>query len=162
MRRLRRLADASEFSDDSFSDDTTCYEENPKLEAFLTGKAVRSEINLNDLSAEDRAKFDQAMEKEWNSFKKFFSTVEILSESQIAALQQDAEIVNTRWVHTDKNQKPRLMAGAMRRRTGKFEAQIKKEYPSKPNPEWLSWTARRGTLALDLTLPLHHSCPSIF
>ena len=122
----RRLADASEHTDDSMSDD--CYEENPKLEAFLTGKAVRSEIDLNDLSVEDRAKFDQSMEKEWNSFKKF-SAVEILSESQIAALPQDAEIVNTRWVHTDKNQKPRLMAGAMRRRTGKSEAQIKKEYP---------------------------------
>ena len=81
------------------SDDSTCYEENPKLEAFLTGKAVRSEIDLNDLSVEDRAKFDQSMEKEWNSFKKF-SAVEILSESQIAALPQDAEIVNTRWVHT--------------------------------------------------------------
>ena len=124
----RRLADASEHTDDSMSDDSTCYEENPKLEAFLTGKAVRSEIDLNDLSVEDRAKFDQSMEKEWNSFKKF-SAVEILSESQIAALPQDAEIVNTRWVHTDKNQKPRLMAGAMRRRTGKSEAQIKKEYP---------------------------------
>lgn len=102
---LRRLADASEFSDDSSSDDSTCYKENPKLEAFLTGKAVRSEINLNDLSAEDRAKFDQPMEKEWNSFKKF-SAVEILTESQIADLPQDAEIVNTRWVHTDKNQNP--------------------------------------------------------
>eukprot|EP00435_Cladocopium_sp_Y103_P058473 s1160_g20.t1 len=125
---LRRLTDASEFSDGSLSDDSTGYAENPKLEAFLTGKAVRSEINLNDLSAEDRAKFDQSMEKEWNSFKKF-SAVEVLTESQIAELPQDAEIVNTRWVHTDKNQKPRLMAGAMRRRTGKSEAQIKKEYP---------------------------------
>ena len=43
--------------------------ENPKLEAFLTGKAVRSEIDLNDLSVEDRAKFDQSMEKEWKLFQ---------------------------------------------------------------------------------------------
>ena len=36
-------------------------------DVFLTGKAVRSEIKLKDLSPENRAKFLASMEKEWTS-----------------------------------------------------------------------------------------------
>ena len=97
-------------------------------DAFLTGKAVRSEVNLKQLSPEDRAKFDASMAKEWASWQKF-SAVEVLSEEQVAALPKDVQIVGTRWVHTDKNSKPRLMAEALSKRTGKTKEQIRKEFP---------------------------------
>ena len=50
--------------------------------AFMTGKAVKSEINLKDLSPQDRALFDAAMQKEWPSWQKF-QAVEELSEDAI-------------------------------------------------------------------------------
>jgi hypothetical protein len=37
-------------------------------EAFLTGRAARSEINLKDLNPSERKLFDQGMAKEWNSW----------------------------------------------------------------------------------------------
>ena len=126
---FRRLHGLSDLQDETSSDsDSSCPEENPKHEALLTGKAVKSEIVLNDLSTEDREKFEKSMAKEWASFQKF-NAVEVLMEDQISSLPADAEIIGTRWVHTDKNQKPRLMAGAMKKKTGKTDEQIKREYP---------------------------------
>ena len=98
------------------------------VDIFLTGKAVRSEVNLKSLSPEDRAKCDGSMAKEWASWMNF-GAAEILTEQQIAELPADAEIVGTRWVHTDKNKKPRLLAEAMKKKTGKSDAQIRKEFP---------------------------------
>ena len=97
-------------------------------DVFLTGKAVRSEVNLKTLSPEDRAKFDASMAKEWASWMNF-GAAEILTEQQIAELPDDAEIIGTRWVHTDKNKKPRLLAEAMKKKTGKSDAQIQREFP---------------------------------
>ena len=89
---------------------------------------MRSEISLKDLSPEDRAKYDDSMAKEWSSWQKF-NAVEILSPQQIEDLPEDAKIIGTRWVHTDKNQKKRLMSAALQGRTGKSQAQIQKEFP---------------------------------
>eukprot|EP00435_Cladocopium_sp_Y103_P025044 s387_g6.t1 len=97
-------------------------------DVFLTGKAVRSEVNLKQLNESDRAKFDAAMAKEWASWQKF-SAIEVLTEQQVKEFPADAQVVGTRWVHTDKNSKPRLMAEALSKRTGKTKEQIKKEYP---------------------------------
>eukprot|EP00435_Cladocopium_sp_Y103_P014041 s2039_g3.t1 len=97
-------------------------------DVFLTGKAVRSEISLKDLSQEDRAKYDVSMAKEWSSWQKF-NAVEVLTPQQIENLPEDTKIIGTRWVHTDKNQKKRLMSAALQGRTGKTQAQIQKEFP---------------------------------
>ena len=97
-------------------------------DVFLTGKAVRSEIRLKDLSPEDRIKFVQSMEKEWTSWMKF-NAVDILTSAQVLALPGDVRIIGTRWVHTDKHQKQRLLALHLCRRTGKTPEQVKKEYP---------------------------------
>ena len=97
-------------------------------DAFLTGKAVKSEVSLKDLSPEDREKFWESMAKEWESWKKF-GAVEILTQAHIDALPDDIQIVGTRWVHTDKNSKPRLLATYLSKKTGKSLAQIKKEFP---------------------------------
>ena len=100
-------------------------------DAFLTGKAVRSEIKLGTLSREDREKFDEAMAKEWASWQKF-GAVETLSPQQVAELPAGTKIVGTRWVHTDKNQKPRLLAGHIAKKTGKSKSQLEQEYPFMP------------------------------
>ena len=42
---------------------------------------------------------------------------------------EDAKIIGTRWVHTDKSQKKRLMSAVLQGRTGKSQAQIQKEFP---------------------------------
>ena len=99
---FRRLHGLSDLQDETSSDsDSSCPEENPKHEALLTGKAVKSEIVLNDLSTEDREKFEKSMAKEWASFQKF-NAVEVLTEDQISSLPADAEIIGTRWVHTEQ------------------------------------------------------------
>lgn len=129
MKRL--LNNYEELSGSDVSSDEADPEQDQLQEpadAFLTGKAVRSEVNLKQLSPEDRAKFDASMAKEWASWQKF-SAVEVLSEEQVAALPKDVQIVGTRWVHTDKNSKPRLMAEALSKRTGKTKQQIRKEFP---------------------------------
>eukprot|EP00435_Cladocopium_sp_Y103_P049373 s347_g14.t2 len=97
-------------------------------DVFLTGKAVRFEISLKDLSPEDRAKYDVSMGEEWSSWQKF-NAVEVLTPQQIENLPEDTKIIGTRWVHTDKNQKKRLMSAALQGRTGKTQAQIQKEFP---------------------------------
>ena len=103
---------------------------NPKL-AYMTGRAVRSEINLKELSPENRRLFDASMQKEWSSWQKF-QAVEELTEEEIAALPpetKDTKVVGARWVHTDKNSKPRLTAYHMAKKTGKTKEQVDKELP---------------------------------
>ena len=80
LHRLKNLSGQTSEPDDveSASDDSIGYEENPRLEAFLAGKAVRSEISLRELSTEDRARFDASMAKEWA-----FNAVEVLSEDKL-------------------------------------------------------------------------------
>ena len=125
VRRMRLKELLSE-SDDEF-ENYILTDVHP-AEAFLTGRAVRSEINLKDLSPSDRKLFDQAMAKEWESWMKF-NAVEVLTEEQVAALPQDAEVIGTRWVHTDKNKKTRMMLAATSKRTKKTQEQIDREHP---------------------------------
>ena len=129
MKRLLNEDTALITSDESSDDDKPerALLQEP-ADVFLTGKAVKSEIQLGKLSPEDRAKFDISMAKEWSSWQKF-SAVEVLTETQVKELPPDVQIIGTRWVHTDKNSKPRLMAEAMSRKTGKSTQQIKKEFP---------------------------------
>ena len=47
------------------------FEESYIMEVFLTGRAVRSEISLKNLSPEDREKFNISMQKEWDSWNRF-------------------------------------------------------------------------------------------
>ena len=68
------------------------------------------------------------MGKEWSSWEKF-NTVEVLTPEQILNLPKDVKVIGTRWVHTDKNQKQRLLALHLRAKTGKSEEQIRREYP---------------------------------
>ena len=126
LHRLQGQEDGETSTDVEVTEDPPA---GPFEEAMLTGKAaVRSEINLAALSPEDRLKFDASVEKEWLSWQKF-SAVEILTDEQIQALPDDCQVIGTRWVHTDKNSKPRAQAMALARKTGKSEAQIKAEYP---------------------------------
>ena len=125
-KRLKRLMDDEEDDEEELHEEAGL--ENPHHEAMLTGRAVKSEVNLKDLSQIDREKFDVSMAKEWASFQKF-NAVEVLTEKQIKELPNDVEIVSMRWVHTDKNQKPRLLAMAMSKKTGKSKKQIEKDYP---------------------------------
>lgn len=131
VRRLRLQDLLSEHSDGSGEDAkeiSECFMVNPVHEAFLTGKAVRSEINLKDLGPDERKLFDAAMAKEWDSWMKF-SAVEVLSPEQVEQLPGDTPIIGTRWVHVDKNKKVRMMAGGIKGKTKKTSEQIAKEYP---------------------------------
>lgn len=122
----KRLIDDEEDDEEELHEEAGL--ENPHHEAMLTGRAVKSEVNLKDLSQIDREKFDVSTAKEWASFQKF-NAVKVLTEKQIKELPNDVEIVSMRWVHTDKNQKPRLLAMAMSKKTGKSKKQIEKDYP---------------------------------
>eukprot|EP00435_Cladocopium_sp_Y103_P035729 s1670_g9.t1 len=126
IRRLRLQELLSESEADEF-DSYILIDANP-AEAFLTGRAVRSEINLKDLNPAERELFDKAMAKEWESWMKF-NAVEVLSEEQVAALPQDAEVIGTRWVHVDKNRKTRMMLMATSKKTKKTKEQIDREHP---------------------------------
>ena len=162
-RRLRMLAG------DSGSDGSSTAEEDNQdqniptnfmmEEAMLTGKAVRSETNLKDLDPEDRALYDVSMGDEWQSWIKF-EAVDILTEKQKEDLDPDIKVVGTRWVHTDKNRKARLLALRAARKTGKSRSQIKKEFPSRPRADWSCKDARRSISASAVTAPRHHSSPS--
>ncbi|CAE7745994.1 RE1 [Symbiodinium sp. KB8] len=102
---------------------------NVPAETFMTGRAGRnSEVKLANLDKESRARFDASMGKEWASWQKF-SAVEELTQKQIEDLPKDVKIIGTRWVHTDKNEKLRLLAMYMAKRTGKTKEQIEKEFP---------------------------------
>ena len=128
--RLKRMVDSTEEFEPEGNEDT---EEEDLLcaipaDVFLTGKAVRSEIKLKDLTHEQRQEYIQSMGKEWSSWEKF-NAVEVLTPEQILNLPKDVKIIGTRWVHTDKNQKQRLLALHLRAKTGKSEEQIRREYP---------------------------------
>ena len=128
IRRLR--LDGLRGSDDEDSNDEMTNDQSEHVHgfAFMTGKAVKSEINLKDLSPSERALFDASMQKEWTSWQKF-QAVEEMSEDAIKQLPADTKVIGTRWVHTDKNSKPRLIAKHMARKTGKTLEQLEKEYP---------------------------------
>ncbi|CAE7722529.1 GIP, partial [Symbiodinium necroappetens] len=128
--RLKRMTDdgAEEYEPDTEEEtETTPWDLTP-ADVFLTGKAVRSEIKLKNLSPQERELYTHAMEKEWSSWEKF-NAVEVLSPDQVAQLPSDVKIIGTRWVHTDKNQKQRLLALHLRGKTGKTKEQVEKEYP---------------------------------
>ena len=130
-RNLKRLAKESGYTSDSneeITEDEQAMNDDP-ADAFLTGKAARStDIKLHNLSKEDREKFDASMAKEWASWQRF-NAVELLTPKQVKELPEDVQIVGAKWVHTDKNDRPRLLAGFLSKRTGKTKEQIKKEFP---------------------------------
>lgn len=130
MLRLREIVDIEEESTgDEATDEDGRENGNPVIaEAFLTGKAIRSEIRLGDLGPGQRSLFDEAMKKEWSSWMKF-STVEVMTPDQIAELPEDTKIIGTRWVHVDKNNKRRLIAKMLAKKTGKTQEQIDRENP---------------------------------
>ncbi|CAE7616057.1 RE2, partial [Symbiodinium sp. CCMP2592] len=105
-------------------------------DVLLTGKAVRSKIKLASLSQGDREKFHEAMAKEWASWQKF-GAVETLTPQQVKELPPGTKIVGTRWVHTDKNQKPRLLAGHIAKKTGKSKSQLEKDFPFQPKSRFV-------------------------
>jgi hypothetical protein len=77
--RLNGLQD----DDDAMDVDEDTFEEQfaPHM-AFMTGKAVRSEINLKNLSEKDLSLFQASMQKEWLSWQKF-QAVQELSEEEV-------------------------------------------------------------------------------
>lgn len=123
------LSDSDNILDDSASDEEPeVFEESYIMEVFLTGRAVRSEISLKNLSPEDREKFNISMQKEWDSWNRF-QAVEELKPEEIKSLPQSTQIVGTRWVHTDKNNKQRLIAIHLGKKTGRSKQQIEKDFP---------------------------------
>ncbi|CAE7324408.1 Copia protein [Symbiodinium microadriaticum] len=116
------------FGSSSEEDDPNTLPTESPADVLLTGKAVKSEVKLKELSQGDREKFDASMAKEWASWQKF-GAVEKLTDEQIKQLPPNTQIIGTRWVHTDKNAKPRLLATYLSKRTGKSKAQIEKEFP---------------------------------
>ena len=128
--RLKRMTDdgKEEHELDTEEDNDEAFWNLIPADVFLTGKAVRSEIKLKDLRPKERELFVGAMEKEWTSWEKF-NAVEVLTPEMVASLPGDVKIIGTRWVHTDKNQKQRLLALHLRHKTGKTKEQIEREYP---------------------------------
>ena len=72
-------------------------------EAFLTGRATRKEIQLQDLNKTDRALYDKAIEKEWNSWMHFDAVEKLTEDQKRLFLKSGGKAVGTRWVFTDKN-----------------------------------------------------------
>ena len=68
------------------------------------------------------------MQKEWTLWQRF-QAVQELSEDEINNLPPETKIIGTRWAHTDKNCKPRVIAYHMARKTGKSKEQVDREYP---------------------------------
>ena len=58
-----------------------------------------------------------------------FNPVEVLTEELIAALPQDAEVIGTSWIHTDKNRKTRMMLAATAKKIKETKEQIDREHP---------------------------------
>ena len=80
--------------------DFECTYNDRGYEAFLVGAdRARKEINLKSLTQTDRVKFDESMAKEWKNWL-LFDAVSVIDADKIP---ENAEIVTTRWVHTDKN-----------------------------------------------------------
>ena len=127
LRQLQRMMPESEIDSEASEEESMLTQAQP-ADAFLTGKAASSEISLKNLGESDRQKFQDSMKREWDSWMKF-GAVEVLTKDQIKDLPDDTQIVGTRWVHTDKNSKPRLLAKYLSKKTGKSDAQIKKEFP---------------------------------
>ena len=127
LRQLQRMMPESEIDSEASEEESMLTQAQP-ADAFLTGKAASSEISLKNLDESDRQKFQDSMKREWDSWMKF-GAVEVLTKGQIKDLPDDTQIVGTRWVHTDKNSKPRLLAKYLSKKTGKSDAQIKKEFP---------------------------------
>ena len=134
--RLQKLRDASSDDDDD-DDDVAIKDDGHTVNlynylntefAYMTGKAAKSEINIRQLDPSDRARFDVSMQKEWTSWQ-CFDAVQELSEEEINSLPPETKIIGTRWVHTDKNSKPRLIAYHMARKTGKSKEQVDRDYP---------------------------------
>ena len=70
------------------------------FDAFLVGAdRVRKDTNLKILTPADRTKYDEAMAKEWKNWL-IFEAVSVVDADKIP---KNAQIVTTRWVHTDKN-----------------------------------------------------------
>ena len=127
LRQLQRMMPESEIDSEASEEESMLTQAQP-ADAFLTGKAASSEISLKNLDESDRQKFQDSMKREWDSWMKF-GAVEVLTKGQIKDLPDDTQIVGTRWVHTDKNSKPRLLAKYLSKKTGESDAQIKKEFP---------------------------------
>ena len=71
-----------------------------RFDSFLVGAdRARKEVNLKTLSASDRKLFDESMAKEWKSWL-LFGAVIVVDPKDVP---KDAQVVTTRWVHTDKN-----------------------------------------------------------
>ena len=70
------------------------------FDVFLVGAdRARKEINLKSLTPAERTKYDEAMAKEWKNWL-IFEAVSVVDADKIP---KNAQIVTTRWVHTDKN-----------------------------------------------------------
>ena len=141
LRQLQRMMPESEIDSEASEEESMLTQAQP-ADAFLTGKAASSEISLKNLDESDRQKFQDSMKREWDSWMKF-GAVEVLTKGQIKDLPDDTQIVGTRWVHTDKNSKPRLLAKYLSKKTGKSDAQIKKEFPFRPKADLLSKGAKK-------------------
>ena len=141
LRQLQRMMPESEIDSEASEEESMLTQAQP-ADAFLTGKAASSEISLKNLDESDRRKFQDSMKREWDSWMKF-GAVEVLTKDQIKDLPDDTQIVGTRWVHTDKNSKPRLLAKYLSKKTGKSDAQIKKEFPFRPKADLLSKGAKK-------------------
>ncbi|CAE7352234.1 RE2 [Symbiodinium sp. CCMP2456] len=129
---LRRMAGYfDEFDNGSEEEETVDYTAQDPADVLLTGKAVKSEIKLEDLGPDERKKFEGSMAKEWSSWQ-LFEAADKLTPEQRKELPDDVQIIGTRWVHTDKNAKPRMLANYLRKRTGKTKEQINKEFPFEP------------------------------
>lgn len=129
LQQLRSVAGFESEDESSGANDEETYTAVHPADALLTGnKAATSEISLKDLNPDDREKFQASMQKEWDSWTKF-QAVEVLSPEQVQQLPDDTPIIGTRWVHADKNSKPRLMAKALQKRAKKTDDQIKREFP---------------------------------
>ena len=88
---------------------------------FLSGKAPRS--SSRTLAPRREKKFEASMAKEWCSWEKV-NAVEVLTPDQVAQIPGDVRIIGTCWVHTDKNQKQRLLALHVRGKAGKAESRF--------------------------------------
>lgn len=71
-----------------------------EFSAWLTGAdSRRKKINLTHLTKKESEAFDMAMKTEWSNWL-LFEAVQIIDGSQVP---ENAHVISTRWVHTDKN-----------------------------------------------------------
>ena len=120
----------------------------------MTGRAVFSEINLKELSPENRRLFDDSTQKEWNAWQKL-QAVEELTEEEIAALPPQTKAVRTRRAHIGKNSKPRLIVYRIAKKIGKTEEKVDKEFPFDPTQDALFTDAKKMSMG-SVQIPLRH------